>query len=205
MTGELLCRSLRLSKMHFAGRSVRDMNRPCERQALAGFKRRIVRDATLIFLIKGDPVSEILLGYKKAGFAQGKVNGFGGKVEVGETITHAAVRELEEEAGVQVAKHHLAKMAHLTFTFPAKPDWDQVVHVFLARQWQGEPVESNEMKPAWYQVGEIPFDSMWQDDSHWLPRVLAGQRVRARFTFGADNETVIEAQVEEWQTRADSQ
>ena len=166
-------------------------------------KGKSVRDATLVFLIQGNPVDEILLGYKKAGFAQGKFNGLGGKVETGETIEHAAVRELEEEAGVEVAEHDLARMAHLTFFFPAMPEWDQVVHVFLARRWQGEPVESDEMKPAWHPVGEIPFAGMWQDDSHWLPRVLAGQRVKAWFTFGDDNETVIEARVEEWRTWPD--
>jgi 8-oxo-dGTP diphosphatase len=166
-------------------------------------KGRIVRDATLIFLVKGNPVNEILLGYKKAGFAQGKFNGLGGKVEVGETIEHAAVRELEEEASVKVAERDLTRVAHLTFFFPAMPEWDQVVHVFLARRWQGEPAESDEMKPAWYAVSEIPFAGMWQDDPHWLPRVLAGQRVRAWFTFANDNETVMEARVEEWQAWPD--
>jgi 8-oxo-dGTP pyrophosphatase MutT (NUDIX family) len=162
--------------------------------------RRSVRDATLVFLIKGNPVSEILLGYKKAGFAQGKLNGFGGKVEADETIEHATVRELEEEAGVRVAEHDLTEAAHLTFFFPARPEWDQVVHVFLARRWEGEPAESDEMKPMWHKATEIPFANMWQDDPHWLPRVLAGQRVRACFTFEGDNETVAEARVEEWQT-----
>jgi len=35
---------------------------------------------------------EILLGYKKRGFGAGKWNGFGGKVEAGETIEDAAKR-----------------------------------------------------------------------------------------------------------------
>jgi len=35
---------------------------------------------------------EILLGYKKRGFGAGKWNGFGGKVEIGETIEDAASR-----------------------------------------------------------------------------------------------------------------
>ena len=36
--------------------------------------------------------NEVLLGFKKRGFGQGKWNGFGGKVEPGETIVNAAVR-----------------------------------------------------------------------------------------------------------------
>ena len=34
----------------------------------------------------------ILLGLKKKGFGEGKWNGFGGKVEHGETICQAAIR-----------------------------------------------------------------------------------------------------------------
>ena len=35
---------------------------------------------------------DILLGYKKRGFGAGKWNGFGGKVEIAETIEDAAKR-----------------------------------------------------------------------------------------------------------------
>jgi 8-oxo-dGTP pyrophosphatase MutT (NUDIX family) len=159
-----------------------------------------LRDATLVFLIKGNPVDEILLGWKKVGFAQGKLNGFGGKVENGETIEQAAARELAEEAGVRISEQDLRRMARLTFIFPFKPEWDQVVHVFLAKRWDGEPVESAEMKPAWHKVSEIPFHSMWQDDPHWLPLVLQGKRIRARFTFQADNETVRDIEIKECPT-----
>ena len=40
---------------------------------------------------------------KKRGFGEGKWNGFGGKVEEGETILQAALRELKEECGASVA------------------------------------------------------------------------------------------------------
>lgn len=40
---------------------------------------------------------QYLLGLKKRGFGEGKYNGFGGKVEQGETIRQAAIRELQEE------------------------------------------------------------------------------------------------------------
>jgi 8-oxo-dGTP diphosphatase/2-hydroxy-dATP diphosphatase len=44
---------------------------------------------TLAFLRRS---SQILLGYKKRGFGQGLWNGFGGKVQNGETIVAAARR-----------------------------------------------------------------------------------------------------------------
>jgi 8-oxo-dGTP pyrophosphatase MutT (NUDIX family) len=157
-----------------------------------------MRHATLCFLIKEDPPQEILLGFKKVGFGAGKYNGFGGKVQADETIAMAAVRELEEETGVSVREVNLQRMGHLTFLFSATPDWDQVVHVYLARTWDGEPVESREMKPAWFAVDDIPFERMWQDDAHWLPRVLAGERIWARFTFKEDNETIDDLEIEIW-------
>jgi mutator protein MutT len=154
--------------------------------------------ATLCFLIRGNPPREILLGLKKAGFGQGKYGGVGGKIEAGETATRAAVRELQEEIGVKVLEQDLQRMAHLTFLFPAKPKWSQVVHAFLVTKWDGNPVESTEMIPAWFASDDIPFEHMWQDVYHWLPRVLAGERLRASFTFKEDNETVDEVEIKPW-------
>jgi 8-oxo-dGTP pyrophosphatase MutT (NUDIX family) len=160
-----------------------------------------MQDATLCILIRGNPAREILLGMKKARFGAGKYNGFGGKVEEGESIAGATVREMREETGVRVRPEDLERVGHLTFLFPYKPEWEQVVHVFTARTWQGTPQESEEMAPAWFEVNEIPYDQMWDDDVYWLPRILAGERVRAAFTYRADNETVESLEIKEWNTR----
>ena len=136
-----------------------------------------MRDATVCLLVRGNPPQEILLGLKKAGFATGKLNGIGGKVEPGETVTAAAIRELEEEIGIKAAEGDLEAVGHFTFVFSARPEWNQTVHTFLLRSWRGEPRESDEMAPAWFSVNQIPFGRMWPDDSHWLPKVLAGEAV----------------------------
>ena len=160
-----------------------------------------MKDATLIFVTRNSSACEILLGFKKVGFGAGKLNGFGGKVENGETPRAAAVRELREEASIHVAEYDADPVAHLTFIFDAQPDWNQIVHVFLARQWSGEPMESCEMKPQWFSVDAIPFNQMWQDDALWLPRVLGGEKLKAEFTFGTDNEQVIDYKIVEWKDR----
>jgi 8-oxo-dGTP pyrophosphatase MutT (NUDIX family) len=157
-----------------------------------------MQDATLCLLVRGNPPQEVLLGMKKARFGAGKYNGFGGKVEDGESIAQAAARETREEAGVDVRPEDLERVAHMTFLFPYKPEWEQVVHVYTARTWRGTPRESDEMVPAWFAVQDIPYGQMWDDDLYWLPRVLAGERVRAIFTYRADNETVERFETADW-------
>ncbi len=55
-------------------------------QPTEGKKKKLY---TLVFLVDDD---RVLLGMKKRGFGAGKWNGFGGKVEPGETIEEAAIR-----------------------------------------------------------------------------------------------------------------
>ena len=98
-------------------------------------------------LVKGNQKDkEILLAIKKRGFGVGKWNGVGGKIDFekgDKNVIDAAIRETEEEIGVQVKE--LEKVAILNFTFPYNRAWDQTVHVFLAQNWEKEPVESEEM------------------------------------------------------------
>ncbi|MCX6814517.1 MAG: NUDIX domain-containing protein [Candidatus Aenigmarchaeota archaeon] len=134
---------------------------------------------------------KIMLGMKKRGFGAGKWNGFGGKVHDGESPEQAAKRELGEEIGIKAGP--LEKVCEFVFLFPHVPlekKWDQLVHVFLAREWKGNPEETKEMKPEWFAFGEIPYSKMWQDDSHWLPLVLKGKKIKARFVFDKDSETI---------------
>jgi 8-oxo-dGTP diphosphatase len=157
-----------------------------------------MQDTTLALPLRGQPPREVLLGLKRLGFGAGKLTGIGGKVEPGEEAVHAAARELEEEVGLVARPADLHPAARLAFEFPHRPAWSTVMHVFLLWSWRGTPVSGREIEPAWYSIDSIPYAQMWSDTRHWLPRVLAGEKIQGRFVFSADNETVDTVVLEAW-------
>lgn len=155
-----------------------------------------MKDTTLCFLMDEER-EKLLLGMKKRGFGEGKYNGFGGKVEKEESIEEAAIRELYEEVGVETKIEKVEKRGELEFVFPNEEEWDQKVHVFVTKEWNGEPEESEEMKPEWFHVEELPFENMWNDDPHWLPKIIEGKKVEGKFIFQEDNESIKKKIVKE--------
>ncbi|MCL1839594.1 8-oxo-dGTP diphosphatase [Candidatus Saccharibacteria bacterium] len=138
---------------------------------------------TWMILRDGD---RVLLGHKKRGFGAGYLNGVGGKVDPGETVEQAAVRETEEEIGVKVTQYE--KVATIIFDdlFYKGTRKQTIMHCFIGTKWQGELIETEEIEPEWFTVDQIPYDKMWVDDKYWLPQVIAGKKVEGRFKFTDD-------------------
>ena len=136
---------------------------------------------------------QILLGMKKKGFGAGRWNGFGGKVEAGETIEAAAKRETFEEVGL--VAEQLDPFGVLEFSFQQNNETLEV-HVFRVLAYRGQPQESDEMAPRWFALNEIPFDKMWADDWYGLPLLLAGKKFRGSFLFSSDDELIETSLIE---------
>ncbi|KAM6967179.1 oxidized purine nucleoside triphosphate hydrolase [Tautogolabrus adspersus] len=132
---------------------------------------------TLVLVVRP---GRVLLGMKKRGFGEGKWNGFGGKVQPGETIEDAARRELQEESGLTV--DDLKKVGNITFEFVGETQLLDV-HVFRADDYHGEPTESEEMRPQWFESDKIPFSEMWADDIMWFPLLLQNKKFVGHFKF----------------------
>ena len=146
------------------------------------------RQATLLFLVNDN---QILLAMKKRGLGVGKWNGVGGKSEVGETIEVAARRESFEE--INVKPFFLKKVGIINFYHLGKLGYSQGI-VFISKKWKGEPTETDEMAPKWFNINEIPYSEMWDDDILWLPKVLSGKIVEGNFLFD-ENQKMLEYEI----------
>lgn len=135
----------------------------------------------------------VLLGMKKRGFGAERWNGFGGKVDTGETVEEAARREVREESGIEV--NGMVKHGVLDFEFRGKPEILEV-HIFRAENFTGEPGESDEMIPRWFHIADIPYAKMWPDDEHWLPLLLNKKKFSGRFLFG-EGDKILEQELKE--------
>lgn len=138
---------------------------------------------TLLYILQG---KQVLLAMKKRGFGVGKYNGVGGKLEIGETVEQAMVRETQEEIGVTPVKYQKHGVLRFDMYYKGEHVLEDV-HVFTATEFNGEPCETEEMRPIWFAINQIPLDKMYPTDKIWLP-VLLEKRcfINGFFKFSGD-------------------
>lgn len=151
------------------------------------------KETTLLLLRRGN---EVLLAMKKRGFGAGRWNGVGGKLDPGETIEQALVRECQEE--IEVTPITYSKIAEHDFILDSEgqESWHMYVHTYVCTEWEGEPVETEEMAPQWFKLNGLPYDDMWQDDRYWMPQVFDGKLLKTVFTFDSDD-NLLTQQIQE--------
>jgi len=128
----------------------------------------------------------ILLGMKKVRLGAGLWNGFGGKVQPGESIEEAAIREMKEECGLAVSG--LEKFGILEFRSPNRTLIEG--HFFRTTSFSGTPTESEEMIPQWFTRADIPFIQMWSSDLYWWPLYFHNKKFRGSFTFDEHDKVI---------------
>ncbi len=150
------------------------------------------------FFRKGDHVLIAERKKSSTGLAVKKYSGIGGRVGdqpefVNETHEDAMIREAWEEVKVKVTS--LIYMGNIKFLFPSDTKWNLDTSIYIIDDWEGEPQETESMRPEWVHKDEMPYDKMFTDNYLWVPKVLLGQRVKA-MTFHDSASGVSEHLVE---------
>jgi 8-oxo-dGTP diphosphatase len=154
--------------------------------------------ATLGYLLSPDRASVLMIHRvgKADDTAYGKYNGLGGKVEPGEDAAAAMIREIREEAGIEVTAMELRG----TLSWPGfgRENESWFAFVFLVSGWEGEPHGANpEGRLEWVPIervmtGVLP---MWDGDRLWLGMVFDGD---PRPFHGVEPYDGLDVLVEQW-------
>jgi 8-oxo-dGTP diphosphatase len=130
----------------------------------------VVLDVFLL-LVRG---SRLLLALREnTGYADGQWNLPSGKVEPGEELLAAAVREAREEVAVEVTEARLATVVHVQ-RLGERPR----VGFFFEAEWRGEPVNAEPHK-----CGGLRWAETLPDNT--VPYTVAGvEQYRKGVTYG---------------------
>ena len=139
-------------------------------------------NTTLLLILKD---KKILLAEKKRGFAMGKFNGIGGKQDAGETIEEAMIRETKEEINVLPKNYKQVGLIHFDVWYKGERV-NLNLNIFTCTDYIGEISETEEMRPVWFSIENIPYEKMLEDDLLWLPLVLDGKNVAGSVKFNKD-------------------
>ncbi|TQS42756.1 NUDIX hydrolase [Cryptosporangium phraense] len=100
---------------------------------------------------------EVLLSQRRGGYAAGQWHMPSGKLEPGESIEHAAIREAREEVGVDLDPAAL-RCVHASHVLPPGED-PRVGFFFEATAWTGEPANREPEKCSaigWFDLDHLP-------------------------------------------------
>ncbi len=144
----------------------------------AGLRYTVI-PRVLVFLTRADEIL-LLHGAPDKKLWAGKYNGLGGHIEPGESPYQAAVREVQEEAGLVVDALTLRAVVHVTLPEPP----GVIFFVFVGKAPAGALRPSIEGIPVWVARTALDTLPLVEDLPQLLPRVLtSGPVVFGHYTF----------------------
>ncbi len=137
---------------------------------------------TLLVITKEN---KMLLAKKLRGFGAGKFNGVGGKVEAGESVEQAMLRETFEEINIVPTEYKM--LGKIDFEEYVKGEKNKVtMYLFRATDYSGELKTSEEMQPFWFDFDQIPYQNMFEDAKFWMPFLLENEPFYGDFVYDKD-------------------
>lgn len=136
--------------------------------------------ATLCYVQKDDKTLMVHRVKKENDMHQGKWNGLGGKFEPGETPEECAIREIYEESGLKVRNPKLKGL----LTFPGfANDEDWYAFVFVAREFEGDLIDSPEGVLSWIDNDKLMELELWEGDRVFLNWLDSPGFFSAKFNY----------------------
>jgi 8-oxo-dGTP diphosphatase len=148
--------------------------------------------ATHSFILDNRQV--LLLKRARGLFGEGRWFVPGGKVAVDEKPENCVVRETLEETGLYIKNPKQIGMVHFYKDSRRDvPEWSS--HVFLSREFSRTLTEGREGRLKWFNVDNLPFHEMWEDDPFWVGHVFDERPFEARFYYKGDFEKLVDRSI----------
>jgi len=147
--------------------------------------------ATLCYIINNDEILMLYRNKKENDVHQGKFNGLGGKLEIGESPDECVVREIKEESGLILQSYRCCGVMNFPL-FDGKNDW--LVYLYTASKFSGEIIVSAEGDLHWIKISELDKINLWEGDRFFMKWMFEGKFFSAKFNYF--NKKLIDYDVE---------
>ncbi|GEM_PF-2567438 len=130
-----------------------------QKQNLNSCYTKAMRKAVLCFLKKNDSVLLLHTDYGN----RTVWSGVSGYIEENETAVDAAIREINEEIGVNIKPKEVRHVGT-----------HDIFDVFIIEKWEGKPTpkEFSIKEIKWFQLDSLPYDQMHEGNEIWLLKLL---------------------------------
>ncbi len=145
---------------------------------------------TLGHIINGN---NILLKKATRGISKGKWNGPGGKMDPGETPKECMVREAYEETGLTMRNPFFH--GKIYFYMNGRKKLTFVGYLFSTKKFKGKLRSTEEGIVKWFNIKDIPYHKMWDDDKYWINLMLSGRKFDMHFYYDRYNKRVKESRI----------
>ena len=138
--------------------------------------------ATLCYVINKQLDKTLMLHRvkKENDYHEGKWNGLGGKLELGESPEDCVIREVKEEAGLIIKKPRM----HGFITFPNFDEVDDwYVFIFTANEFEGKLIDSPEGNLAWIPNDKLTSLNLWDGDKLFMEWLFKDKFFSAKFIY----------------------
>jgi len=146
---------------------------------------------TLGFLFKDN---KIILAKKKRKIGAGKWNGYGGRIEQGESKFECLKREFAEESSVELKEQDCEELGYVDFVLDG---FDLRVYMYHIHSFSGYPIETEEMgEPREFDLGKLPYDEMMVGDDKFIPLIIERKKFTGKMSFTDGEDKLVSCVIE---------
>ena len=141
-------------------------------------EKEYIIKTTLCYIQKDDCYLLLYRNKKPNDMNEGKWLGVGGHVEPGETVDEAAIREINEEAGLKV--NSIKCVGEVLFV---NDDYEEMMYIYKSTDFSGELIECDEGTLHWVSIDKVLDLNLWEGDKLFHPKLRNNEPINMKLIY----------------------